>query len=166
MTKVATSLRPHIVHVMAANQGRVLATEEIYERVAALGVASFDPGWQAIDGARFQARCGYASTPSSAVSALAAASPCRTTCALKWTTSWRSPTMVSTRCGTRNCCVPGEGGFRMNMGELREHNTRSGVMVDERLAVLTGRLLAQYHRKAASAPTGGGPALRTGHPRS
>lgn len=41
--KAARSLRHHIVQVMAANQGRVLATEEIYERVAALGVASFDP---------------------------------------------------------------------------------------------------------------------------
>ena len=41
--KAASSLRPHIVQVMAANQGRVLATEEIYERVAELGVASFDP---------------------------------------------------------------------------------------------------------------------------
>ena len=41
--KAASSLRPHIVQVMAANQGRVLATEEIYERVASLGVASFDP---------------------------------------------------------------------------------------------------------------------------
>ena len=37
MTRAATSLRPHIVRVMAANQGRILATEEIYERVAAPG---------------------------------------------------------------------------------------------------------------------------------
>ena len=43
LAKAATSLRPHIVQVMAANPGRILATEEIYERVAALGVASFDP---------------------------------------------------------------------------------------------------------------------------
>ncbi len=43
MMKAATSFRPHIVQVMAANQGRVLATEEIYERVAELDVASFDP---------------------------------------------------------------------------------------------------------------------------
>lgn len=34
MMKSAASLRPHIVQVMAANQGRVLATDEIYERVA------------------------------------------------------------------------------------------------------------------------------------
>ncbi len=43
MTKAATSLRPHIVQVMAANQGRVFSTEEIYELVADLGVADFDP---------------------------------------------------------------------------------------------------------------------------
>ena len=43
MMKAPTSLRPHIVKVMASNQGRVLATEEIYKRVAALGVARFDP---------------------------------------------------------------------------------------------------------------------------
>ena len=40
MSKVATSLRPHIVQVMAANQGRVLATGEIYRLVANSGVAN------------------------------------------------------------------------------------------------------------------------------
>ena len=35
----------------------------------------------------------------------------------------------------------------MKMPELREHNVRTGVMVDERLAALTGRRLAQYHRE-------------------
>ena len=44
MTKSASSLRPHIVQVMAANQGRVLSTEEIYELVAISGIADFDPG--------------------------------------------------------------------------------------------------------------------------
>ena len=44
MMKSATSLRPLIVQVMAANQGRVLSTEQIYEMVAALGVRGFDPG--------------------------------------------------------------------------------------------------------------------------
>ena len=44
MTKSASSLRPHIVQVMAANQGRPLSTEEIYRLVAASGmVADFDP---------------------------------------------------------------------------------------------------------------------------
>ena len=41
--KTATSLRPHIAHVMAAHQGRILTTEEIYRLVADLGVAGFDP---------------------------------------------------------------------------------------------------------------------------
>ena len=40
----------------------------------------------------------------------------------------------------------GRDGFRMKMPELREHNVRSGVMVDEQLAALTGRR-AQYHQK-------------------
>jgi len=44
LTKSASSLRPHIVQVMAANQGRPLSTEEIYRLVAASGmVADFDP---------------------------------------------------------------------------------------------------------------------------
>ena len=42
--KAATSLRPHIVQLLAANQGRPLSTEEIYRLVAASGmVAGFDP---------------------------------------------------------------------------------------------------------------------------
>ena len=41
--KTATSLRPHIAHVMAANQGRILSTEEIYRLVGDLGVADFNP---------------------------------------------------------------------------------------------------------------------------
>ena len=43
MAKAATSLRPHIVQVMATRQGRILSTEEIYEMVAASGVADFNP---------------------------------------------------------------------------------------------------------------------------
>ena len=43
--------------------------------------------------------------------------------------------------------IQGQSGFRMKMPEMREHNLTTGVMVDERLAVLTGRLLAQYHRE-------------------
>ena len=43
MSKAATSLRPHIVQVMPANQGRVLAAGEIYRLVANSGVAGFDP---------------------------------------------------------------------------------------------------------------------------
>ena len=43
MAKAVSSLRPHIVQVMAARQGRILSTEEIYEMVAASGVADFNP---------------------------------------------------------------------------------------------------------------------------
>ena len=32
----------------------------------------------------------------------------------------------------------GSHGFRMKMAELRAHNVRTGVTVDERLALLTG----------------------------
>ena len=41
----------------------------------------------------------------------------------------------------------GSHGFRMKMAELRAHNVAEGMMVDERLAQLTGRRLAQYHRE-------------------
>ena len=44
MTKAATSLRPHIVQVMAANQGRILTTEDIYQLVADQRVLGFNPG--------------------------------------------------------------------------------------------------------------------------
>ena len=43
MPKAASSLRPHIVQVMARRQGRILTTEEIYGLVADLGVAGFNP---------------------------------------------------------------------------------------------------------------------------
>ena len=43
MAKAARSLRPHIVQVMTARQGRILTTEEIYEMVAASGVTDFNP---------------------------------------------------------------------------------------------------------------------------
>ena len=43
MAKAASSLRPHIVQVMATRQGRILTTEEIYGLVADLGVAGFNP---------------------------------------------------------------------------------------------------------------------------
>ena len=44
MTKAVRSLRHHIVQAMAAHQGCVLTTGEIYQLVAASGVAGFDPG--------------------------------------------------------------------------------------------------------------------------
>ena len=43
MPKAASGLRPHIVQVMTARQGRILTTEEIYGMVAASGVAGFSP---------------------------------------------------------------------------------------------------------------------------
>ena len=43
LVKAATSLRPHIVQVMARRQERILTTEEIYALVADLGVAGFNP---------------------------------------------------------------------------------------------------------------------------
>ena len=39
----------------------------------------------------------------------------------------------------------GSHGYRMKMAELRAHNLRAGVMVDQHLAALTGKRLAQYH---------------------
>ena len=41
----------------------------------------------------------------------------------------------------------GSHGFTMKMAELRAHNVAEGMMVDERLEVLTDRRLAQYHRE-------------------
>ena len=41
--KAASSLRSHIVQVMATRQGCILTTEEIYALVADLGVAGFNP---------------------------------------------------------------------------------------------------------------------------
>ena len=43
LANAASGLRPHIVQVMAARQGRILSTEGIYALVAALGVAGFNP---------------------------------------------------------------------------------------------------------------------------
>ena len=41
----------------------------------------------------------------------------------------------------------GKDGYRLKMAELRADNVATGVMVDEQLAALTGRWLAQYHRE-------------------
>ena len=40
----------------------------------------------------------------------------------------------------------GKDGYRLKMAELRADNVATGVMADERLAVLTGKRLARYHR--------------------
>ena len=50
-------------------------------------------------------------------------------------------------CSNRAKATKGSHGFRMKMAELRAPNVAEGMMVDERLAVLTGRRLAQYHRE-------------------
>ena len=52
----------------------------------------------------------------------------------------------------RTKATRGSHGFRMKMAELRAHNVAEGMMVDERLAVLTGRRLAQYHREGNGRP--------------
>ncbi len=41
--RTAASLRPRIVRVMAAHQGLITTTEEIYQLVSDLGVPGFDP---------------------------------------------------------------------------------------------------------------------------
>ena len=50
-------------------------------------------------------------------------------------------------CCNRVKATRGSHGFRMKMAELRAHNMAEGMMVDERLEVLTDRRLAQYHRE-------------------
>ena len=50
-------------------------------------------------------------------------------------------------CCNRAKATRGSHGFRMKMAELRAHNVAEGMMVDERLAVLTDRRLAQYPGK-------------------
>ena len=226
MTKAAMSLRPHIVQVMAAHQGRILGTEEIYEQVAALGVASFDPGAKRDRNLVNRELSDLAGCTTQAHSK---PSPQLITRVGRGRYIYREPDRpmdvallreylepvevyekrpprrreagnrrrqapdevrmclyavqrgVCPGCGihlphylrfevdhilalsddgeheVRNwqlLCpycnrvkgTQGQGGFRMKMSELREHNARTGVMVDEGLAALTGRRLAQHHR--------------------
>ena len=226
MMKAATSLRPHIVQVMAANQGRILTTEEIYERVAELGVASFDPRAKRD---RNLVNRELSDLSGRTTQAHSKPSPQLITRVGRGRYLYREPDRpmdvallreylepvevyekrpprrreagnqrpqvpdevriclyavqrgVCPGCGihlphylrfevdhilalsddgeheVRNwqllCAycnrvkgTQGEGGFRMKMPELRGHNVRTGVMVDEQLAALTGRRLAQYHR--------------------
>ena len=246
MLKAATSLRPHIVQVMAANQGRILATEDIYERVAALGVVSFNPRDKRDRNLVNRELSDLAGCTTQAHSK---PSPQLITRVGRGRYIYREPDRPmdvallqeylepvevyekrpprSRGAGNRRRQVPdevrmclyavqrgvcpgcgihlphylrfevdhilalsddgehqvrnwqllcpycnrvkgtqGKGGFRMKMTELREHNVETGVMVDEKLAVLTGRRLAQYHREVASAPIVGGRAPRTNGPRS
>ena len=246
MTKAATSLRPHIVQVMAANQGRILATEEIYERVAALGVANFDPKAKRdrnlvnrelsdLAGRTTQAHSKPSPQLVSRVSRgrylyrepdrpmdvellqeylepveVYEKRPPRSRAAGNRRREVSEEARICLYAVQRGICpgcgihlphylrfevdhilalsedgehevrnwqllcsycnrvkgTQGQGGFRMKMLELREHNVGTGVMVDVRLAELTGRRLAQYHREVGSAPTVAGRAPRTGDPRS
>ena len=43
------------------------------------------------------------------------------------------------------------------MAEVRAHNARTGVMLDEKLAVFTGKRLAQHHGDEAVANRTGSP---------
>ena len=227
MMKAATSFRPHIVQVMAANQGRVLATDEIYERVAALGVASFDPRAKRD---RNLVKRELSDLAGRTTQAHSKPSPKLITRVSRGRYIYREPDRPMDvalleeyleptevyekrpprrrRAGPDRRHVPdevriclyavqrgicpgcgihlphylrfdvdhilalsdngehqmrnwqllcsycnrvkgtqGQGGFRMKMPELREHNVVTGVMLDERLAMLTGRRLAQYHRE-------------------
>ena len=227
MTKAATSLRPHIVQLMAANQGRPLSTEEIYRLVADSGmVAGFDPQAKRdrnlvnrelsdLAGCTTQGH----SKPSPQLITrigrgrylyrepdlpmdvallreyLEPVEVYEKRPARRRTESDRRNVAEAVRMGLyavqRGVCpgcgfhqphhrrfdvdhivalsddgmdevhnlqllctycnrakaTRGSHGFRMKMAELRAHNVAEGMMVDERLAQLTGRRLAQYHRE-------------------
>ena len=231
MAKTATSLRPHIVQVMAERQGRILSTDEIYEMVAASGVADFNPMAKRdrnlvnrelsdlagrtthghsrpspqliirvsrgrylyrepdrpMDVALLQEylepvevyekrparrrRVGdqRQNVPESMRIALYAAQ--RGVCpgcgfhqphhlrfevdhivALSDDGEHEVPNLqlLCPYCN-RVKGTQGSQGFRMKMRELRSHNAATGVMVDEREAMLTGRRLAQYHLESGNA---------------
>ena len=226
MTKSASSLRPHIVQVMAANQGRPLSTEEIYRLVAASEmVAGFDP--QAKRDRNLVNR-ELSDLAGCTTQAHSKPSPQLITRVGRGRYLYREPDLpmdvallqeyleptevyekrparrrtesdrrnvpeevrmglyavqrgVCPGCGfhqphhrrfdvdhivalsddgedrvfnlqllctycNRTKATRGSHGFRMKMAELRVHNMAEGMMVDERLAELTGRRLAQYHR--------------------
>ena len=227
MMKSATSLRPHIVQVMAANQGRVLSTEQIYEMVATLGVAGFDPGAKRdrnlvnrelsdlagcttqghskpspqvimrvsrgryvyrepdrpMDVALLQeylepvevyekrparrrhggsdrrgvpdeVRMGLYMVQRGVCSGCGFHQPHHLRFEADHIVALsddgkdkvRNLQLLCSYCN-RAKATRGSHGFRMKMAELRAHNVGEGMMVDERLAVLTGRRLAQYHRE-------------------
>ena len=157
MPKTATSLRPHIVQVMATRQGCILTTEEIYGLVADLGVAGFNPNAKRdrnLVNRELSDLAGHAtqghSKPSPQphhlrfeVDHIVALSDDgeHETCNLQ----------LLCPCCNRVKGTQGSHGFRMNMAELRAHNVGTGVMVDEREAALTGRRLAQYHQESGNA---------------
>ena len=228
MTKAATSLRPHIVQLMAANQGRPLSTEEIYRLVADSGmVAGFDP--QAKRDRNLVNR-ELSDLAGCTTQGHSKPSPQLITRVGRGRYLYREPDLpmdvallqeylepaevyekrparrrrpesdrrnvpeevrmglyavqrgVCPGCGfhqphhrrfdvdhivalsddgedrvfnlqllctycNRAKATQGSHGFRMKMAELRAHNVAEGMMVDERLAELTGRRLAQYHQE-------------------
>ena len=227
LTKAATSLRPHIVQLLAANQGRPLSTEEIYRLVAASGmVAGFDP--QAKRDRNLVNR-ELSDLAGCTTQGHSKPSPQLITRVGRGRYLYREPDLpmdvallreylepievyekrparrrtesdrrnvaeavrmglyavqrgVCPGCGfhqphhrrfdvdhivalsddgmnevhnlqllctycNRAKATRGSHGFRMKMAELRAHNVAEGMMVDERLADLTGRRLAQYHRE-------------------
>ena len=231
MPKATSSLRPHIVQVMAMRQGRILTTEEIYAPVAELGVAGFNP-----DAKRdrnlvnrelsdlaghvtqghskpspqliMRVSCGRylycepdrpmdvvlqqeylepvevyekrparrrgdgnrrQNAPESVRMALYSVQrgvcpgcgfhqPHHLRFEIDHIVALSDDGEHETRnlqllCGYCNRAKGAQGshGFRMKMAELRAHNVGTGVMVDEREAVLTSRRLAQYHLENGNA---------------
>ena len=227
MIKSASSLRPHIVQVMVAHQGRILATEEIYRLVSDLGVAGFDPGAKRDRNLVNRELSDLAGCTTQGHSK---PSPQLITRVSRGRYLYREPDRpmdvallqeylepvevyekrpprprragsdrrnvleevrmglyavqrgVCPGCGfhqphhlrfdvdhivalsddgmdevhnlqllctycNRAKATRGSHGFRMKMAELRAHNVAEGMMVDQRLAVLTGRRLAQHHRE-------------------
>ena len=231
LAKAVSSLRPHIVQVMATCQGRILTTEEIYRLVADLGVAGFNPNAKRdrnLVNRELSDLAGYTTQGHSKPS------PQLITRVSRGRYLYREPTRpmdvallweylepveeyekrparrrgdgnrrpnvpesvrmalyavqrgVCPGCGfhqphhlrfevdhivalsddgedeTRNLQLlcpycnrvkgtQGSHGFRIKMAELRTHNVGTGVMVDEREAMLTGRRLAQYHQENGDA---------------
>ena len=83
-----------------------------------------------------------------------AASPCPTFCGVTWDyivaladdgrTEEKNPKLLCDFCRWAKD-AKGRDGYRLKMAELRSGNVATGVMVDEGLAVLTGKRLARYH---------------------
>ena len=200
----ANSLRPQIVRVMAAHRERPLTTTtEIYQHVAASGVAGFDP----------KAKCDR-NLVNQELSDLAGMSPeshgkpapqllarvgrgryifrePELPMDLDLVQEYLEPVRMALYAVQRGVCpgcgiylphflrfeadhivaladdgeteernlqllcgycnrvkgTRGKDGYRLKMAELREDNLAMGVMLDEQLAALTGRRLAQYHRE-------------------
>ena len=229
MTKAVRSLRHHVVQAMAAHQERVLTTGEIYELVAASGVAGFDPRAKRdrnlvnreLSDLSGRSTQGHSSPVPQLVLRVGRGrylyrEPTRPM-DLELLREYLEPSEVYEKrpaqrrggshrrhvsdevrmalytvqrgicpgCGfhqphylrfeadhivalsddgehqVRNLQLlcpycnrvkgtAGSHGYRLKMEELRAHNVRTGVMVDQQLAVLTAKRLAQYHRDGSS----------------